>query len=516
MSTVVSQVVEQRGDRPALVDEHTTRSWPELDDRVDRIGAWLSAAVASDETVALYAGNSVEGYETLLASMFSSTTIVPVNRHFAVPELAYVLDDANSTVLVTDTDHRDRATAAARSLGRPIDIVVTDDPEHSLDMRIEGVDRLAPAAQGAGPVMFYTSGTTGRPKGVRSSAFERGGSIETVRDVGMLMCSGLGIPLDGTTLLIGPAYHSAQWALSVFPFLNGSTLVTTRRFDAEDTLRQIERHGVTNFHAVPTQFIRMLQLDEETRGTYDVSSLAVVVHGAAACPPSVKREMIDWFGPKVTEYYGATEAGFVTAITADEWLERPTSVGKPLPIFDVAVLGSDGEPRPTGEDGEIWVRSLVGNDFEYHGDEQKTAANHRGDLFTVGDIGSVDADGYVHLSDRKIDMIISGGVNIYPAEIEHALVEHPAVGAAAVIGVPNAEYGEEVKALVELAPGVEWNDATAAELDAWCRERLAGYKRPRSFERLEELPRNEAGKVLKRKLRERVTTSSAQRDAEAP
>ena len=500
MTEVLSPIVAERGEQMALADELRSLTWRELDERLDHIGGWFATAVPPDASVAIYGRNSVAWYETLLGAMVSTTVVVPVNRHFTAPEVAYVLDDAAVSLLVTDDEHVERARQAVATTGRDIEVVVVDGRD-GIDVHLEGIAPLPTDKQGVGPVMFYTSGTTGQPKGVRSTALERGSSPTVVRDVGALMCAGLGLPTDGTTLLIGPAYHSAQWALSVFPLLNGAALVTTRAFDAAACLAAIERHHITHFHAVPTQFVRMLQLPPAVRERFDLSSLGLVVHGAAPCAPSVKREMIDWLGPIVTEYYGATEAGFVSTITADEWLERPTSVGRPLPIYEVVVLDDEGERVDLGGEGELWFKSLMGNDFEYHGDPDKTASSHRDDLFTVGDVGYVDPDGYVHLSDRKIDMIISGGVNIYPAEVEAALTEHSAVAAAAVVGVPNAEFGEEVAAVLELQQGSSWSNQLEQELRSWCRQRLAGYKQPRTYHVRAELPRTETGKVLKREIR---------------
>jgi long-chain acyl-CoA synthetase len=360
--------------------------------------------------------------------------------------------------------------------------------------------------------MFYTSGTTGRPKGVRNALTSAG----MPASVWQLMTAGavdnLGLPTDGVTLLCGPAYHSAQWAFAMFPLLAGGTVVMRRRFDPAETLELIDRYRVTNVHFVPTQLLRLLRLPDEVRDRFSGESLQVVYHGAAPCPPEVKRRMIEWWGPKLVEYYGGTEGAMLATITADEWLAHPTSVGKPWPIVEVLVLRDDGSRCEVGETGTLYVRNLLGMDFEYHGDPDKTAAaHHEPGVFTLGDVGHLDDEGYLHLSDRRIDLIIAGGVNIYPAEIEGVLQGHPAVRDVAVFGVPHEEYGEEVKAAVELEDGAEASDALAAELQAFCRERLAGYKVPRSIDFEDALPRHPTGKLYKRLLRDRYWEGTGRR-----
>jgi long-chain acyl-CoA synthetase len=364
-----------------------------------------------------------------------------------------------------------------------------------------------PDDQQMGGVMFYTSGTTGRPKGVRNTAFAGGVPPEVYE----LMAAGmvnLGFPPNGRTLLCGPHYHSAQWAFSFFPMIGGSTVVIQERFVPEETLRLIDEHAITNVHLVPTQFVRLLRADEAAKAAFRGDSMELVLHGAAPCSPQVKRQMIEWWGPKVTEYYGATEGGVVSVITADEWIRKPGSVGKPMANYEVRIQPEDDEGNAIDTaaepfvPGTIHIRNMMGTDFEYLGEPDKTKDAHRvAGMFTLGDIGYFDDDGYLFLSDRKIDMIISGGVNIYPAEIEGVLAGHPAVVDAAVFGIPDDEFGEQVKAALQLAPGASWDDATAASVTAHAREHLAGYKVPRSFDIVEQMPRSEAGKLLKRELR---------------
>ena len=350
--------------------------------------------------------------------------------------------------------------------------------------------------------MFYTSGTTGQPKGVGRTT---GGPppIESLRAMADGLVSTLELPADGITLLAGPYYHSAQWAFGFQPFMAGATVVMTRRFDAAQTLRLIDEHRVTNVHLVPTQFIRLLRLDSDAKASFNGTSLVRVWHGAAPCPPQVKREMIAWWGPCIHEYYGSTEGSVVTGISSQEWLQRPASVGRATFQTDIHILREDGTPAGTGEQGTIYLDNRRGVALRYHNDPAKTQAAHHGQrLFTTGDVGWVDAQGYLYLTDRKIDMIISGGVNIYPAEIEAVLAAHPAVHDVAVIGVPDAEFGEAVKAIVQPAAGHETGDALIDALIRHCRDALAGYKVPRSIEFRDELPRTETGKLQKRLLRE--------------
>tara|TARA_B100000315_G_scaffold220664_1_gene223532 strand:- start:684 stop:1694 length:1011 start_codon:yes stop_codon:yes gene_type:complete len=316
----------------------------------------------------------------------------------------------------------------------------------------------------------------------------------------------LSLPASGTTYLCGPIYHSAQWAFSFLPLLTGSRVVMRQRFDPAIALADIDEHGVTNVHLVPTQFHRLLQLDEQTRTGFDGGSLQVVWHGAAPCPPRVKQSMIDWWGNVIAEYYGSTEGSIVTTATSEDWLTHPGTVGKASATVEVSIRDDDGNTVATGESGQIYVKNLMGSDFEYHNEPEKTASVHleRG-TFTFGDIGYLDEDGYLYLSDRKIDMIISGGVNIYPAEIEAVLVGHPRIQDAAVFGIPNEEFGEEVKAAVLLTKpaGAADQAALADDIIAHCRAHLAGYKAPRSIDFETEFPRHETGKLYKRLLRDR-------------
>ncbi|MGE0621514.1 MAG: AMP-binding protein [Pseudomonadales bacterium] len=512
MTQFPAAIAAQRGADAALIDERGETTWRDLSERTNRlVHAFRDLGLAPGDAIAVYAGNSREYYEVMLAATHAGLIYVPVNWHFSPEELAYVVADSGAKLLVTEGQFLDAAIAALARNETPtlehcVAIRAADLPAPFQDYEalLAGADGSEPANQVLGGPMFYTSGTTGRPKGVRGSTFAAGGDLALMSMIGGGLSQMLGIPTDGTTYVCGPVYHSAQWAFSFLPLIAGSRVLMRHRFDAAESLELIQKHKVTNVHLVPTQFHRFLKLDDEVRNRFDSSSLVVIWHGAAPCPPETKRRMIDWWGPVVSEYYGSTEGSIVTTISAAEWLERPGSVGKASPTVEITVRDDAGEVLPAGESGQIYVRNLMGSDFEYHNEPQKTADVHLSPgVFTFGDIGYFDADGYLYLSDRKIDMIISGGVNIYPAEIEAVLVQHPAVEDVAVFGVPNDEFGEEVKAAVKLIAGAEPGEALSAELIAFCREHLAHYKAPRSIDYEAELPRHETGKLYKRLLRDR-------------
>jgi len=494
----------------ALVDERGTITWAQFDDRVNRlINGLRDAGLQPGDTFAVMCGNQHEFFEASAASAHGGWTMVPVNWHWVADELAYVLEDSGATALIVDVRWLEVAVeACARVPSVTTRIAVTDGPLPdgfiSYEELLASASPAEPADQERGGPMFYTSGTTGFPKGVRSGLTHPGGPVSTTTGLAEVFLDLFGVPKRGVTLLCGPVYHSAQWVFSMLPLAVGSTVVMQHQFDPAALLDLIERFQVTNTHLVPTQFVRLLKLSDEVRADFDASSLVSVVHGAAPCPPEVKKAMIIWWGPKIVEYYGGTEGGFISLIGSEEWLDHRGSVGRVLPIVEVTITDDDGHPLGPNETGQIWFRSLLGNDFEYHNAPEKTAEAHLAPgVGTLGDVGFLDEDGYLYMADRKIDMIISGGVNIYPAEIEAVLVGHPKVVDAAVFGIPHDEMGEEVKAAVQLVPGVEPSSALFAELTSYAREHLAGYKVPRSIDIHPELPRNEAGKLQKRTLRDR-------------
>ncbi len=511
MARLTAAIAQRKGDVPALVDEFGELNWCSFDERINRVIHGLRAAgLNSGDTLALMCGNRREYFEVTVAAMHAGMIIVPVNWHWVGAELAYVIEDSDAVAFIVEDRYADvavEACADAQAAGCPVRIVIGD----HVPVGFEGYedvlarsDPSEPEDQTSGGPMFYTSGTTGFPKGVRSALTATGNDLAIVDLVAQASMGMLQVPTDGVTLLEGPAYHSAQWGLSVLPLLGAaSTIVMRHRFDPAELLDLVDRYQVTNMHLVPTQFIRLLKLPDDVRARFDGSSLAIVIHGAAPCPIDVKQRMLDWWGPVVMEYYGGTEGGFLTIITGEEWLARPGSLGKATAMTELLIVDDDGVPCGVGESGQIYFASRMGADFEYHKAPEKTEAAHRAPgVGTLGDIGYLDDEGYLFMSDRKIDMIISGGVNIYPAEIEGVLVGHPAVADAAVFGIPDDEMGEQVKAAVELVDGLSASDDLAAELIAFVRESLAGYKAPKTIDFEERLPRHPTGKLYKRLLRD--------------
>ena len=516
MATLTSKFAAERGTETALVDAAGATTWAALDDRVNRLVNGLRGlGLSTGDTVAIVAGNRSEWYELAMACAHGGWTYVPVNWHWVADELAYVFADAAVVAVFADGRFATEVAAALRDeRGAGVRHVVGLAHEGSVgpldeDARYVGYESLVagasadePDEQRLGGPMFYTSGTTGRPKGVRGSL---SGNADLTPDIMQLVAAGFSrwFPIPGRTLLCGPIYHSAQWAFSFLPMIAGSSVVMQHKYDSAEVLDLVDRHGVTNVHLVPTQMKRLLDLPDDVKRRFDGTSLVTVWHGAAPCPPLVKRGLIEWWGPKIVEYYGSTEGSVISTITSEEWLAKGGSVGRPVDTVEVIVVDEAGERVGVGQEGTLYFRNRMGMDFSYHNDEDKTAAAHlEPGVFTTGDVGYLDDDGYLWLSDRRIDMIISGGVNIYPAEIEGVLAVHPEVADVAVIGVPDDEFGEQVKAVVQPADGIAPSEELAARLIAHCREHLAGYKAPKSVDFVEEIPRTGTGKIQKKPLRD--------------
>lgn len=519
MGAILEPFAGELGEQTALVDERGETSWCDFDRRVNRlINALREAGLASGDTLAILCGNRREYFEAMAAATQAGWRYVPINWHWVGEEVAYVLENSEAKALIADEGCIEIAVdAVARMSGRTLRAacVIGRAAREGFAPYEELLASAAPdepEGQVLGGPMFYTSGTTGRPKGVVSTAFQLGAPIDLLKLIGKSLATNLGLPERGMTLLEGPIYHSAQWAFSFLPLSGGASVVMRQKFDPGETLELIDRYQVTNVHLVPTQFIRLLRLPEAERRSFRGDSLRVVWHGAAPCSREVKRQMIEWWGPVVNEYYGATEGAFVSTIRSEEWLRKPGSLGKPLPMVEVRVVREDGSLAGVGEEGQLYFKNKLGTDFEYHKDPEKTAAAHlEPGVYSFGDVGYLDEDGHLFMSDRKIDMIISGGVNIYPAEIEGVLVAHPKVTDAAVFGVPNEEFGEEVKAAVELVGGTTAGPELAAELIEHCRQHLAGYKAPRSIDFEASLPRHPTGKLYKRLLRDRYWKDAGRR-----
>ena len=502
-----------RDDEPAVIDASGSTSWRALDERANRLIHHLrGAGVEPGERVALVAGNRREIEEVHLACIHGGWQCVPVNWHFESEEIAFVLADSGATAVVCGSGYagmtslaldREPSVAGRSRLvmsRRPGDGPPPDGFD-SYEDALAAAPPHEPDRQMLGDVVFYTSGTTDRPKGVHQAGWEPDMPVDPARLPGGSIDE-IGIPHGGRTLLCGPHYHSAQWAFSFLPLVDGSSLVMHTRFVAERLLATIDQHRITNVHLVPTQFIRMLRASARARAAFRGDSLQVVVHGAAPCPPKVKRSMIDWLGPVVTEYYGSTEGGIVTMITSAEWLRHRGSVGRPLPGVEVRILTDSGVEAPPGREGVIHVRCRTARDFEYLNAPAHTADAHAEPGFmTVGDVGHLDDDGYLYLSDRRVDTIATRGGRVYPAEVESVLLTHPSVLDVAVFGVPDGTSGEAVTAVVELGAGVAWGPELEAELRDLARRQLTPPKRPRSYDVVANMPRTAAGKLLKRVLR---------------
>jgi long-chain acyl-CoA synthetase len=446
--------------------------------------------------------------EVYLAATSIGLYVTPINHHLVGPEIAYILSDSDAKVLVGHERFADVLTVAVAESGFPLEqaFAIGEIPGwRAYDELTAGQPTDRPARRSAGGPMHYTSGTTGRPKGVKRALPE----IDPDELAGLysmfLMLFGVQ-PEDGNVHITGsPLYHTAVLLWTANSLHMGHAVVLMDKWTPEGMLQLIERHKVTTSHMVPTQFHRILALPEEVRARYDCSSTRCMVHAAAPCPLDVKRRMIEWWGDAIMEYYAATEGGG-TIVTAKEWLERPGTVGKAWAGAEVRILDDDGNQLGPNQIGTVYM-ALAQATFEYKGDEQKTKGNRvyfpdGTAFFTVGDVGELDDDGYLFLRDRKIDMIISGGVNIYPAEIEGTFLSCPLVGDIAAFGIPNDDWGEEIKVVVEPAADRVAGPELEAALREFAEANLASYKRPKTYDFTTEMPRDPSGKLYKRKLRD--------------
>jgi long-chain acyl-CoA synthetase len=518
MAELLAPYVARNPQGRALTDDTGATTWAELQDRTNRLIDVLRAAgIVPGDRVAVHSGNRREVYEVAMACLHAGFSVVQTNWNYKRDELAFVLTDSDARVLIVDDVHADVAEAALHD-APDLELVLRlraahgNDTFASYEQALAAASPAEPANQVGGAAMFYTSGTTGRPKGVLPAGLRPGLPMRELVPMAQGVRQGLGYPEDGRTLLIGPVYHSGQWAMSVYPLICGVPVVMTRQPDPARILEIISDERITHGVFNPVDFVRMLKLPAEQREKFDGSSLVQVIHGGAPCAPEVKRQMIDWWGPILTEYYGASEGGLFALATSEDFERKPGSVGRVLPFIEARIVPDDGGTAAPGEEGLIYVRHRSGADFAYHKQPEKTAEAHlEPGLFTLGDVGYLDEEGYLYLSDRKSEVINSGSVKIYPAEIEGLLAGHPAVLDVAVLGVPNEELGEEVKAAVKLSPGYEGTPETAAELIEYAAKTLAPYKVPRSVDFFDELPRTDAGKLAKASLRERYWVGTGRR-----
>jgi long-chain acyl-CoA synthetase len=502
MAQLLADLAAGSPTRTAIADPWLSRDWATLDHRVNRwVHALRRSGLAAGDTIAIVSGNRVEVFEALLGCLHAGITVVPVNRQLTADEVGHLLADSGCRAVLADPA---AVAAVARALDRsgldcPVRLVLGAAGQpgfEPVEPALAAASDREPADQRCGSVMLYTSGTSGVPKGVVNNVFRSGQPLSTVDRLRAYAGYVLGVPAGCPALLVGPWYHSAQLYFALLPLLRGCSLLIRSRFEPAETLQLIDQARVGVCHLVPTQFVRLLRLPEPVRRGFRGDSLRRVWHGAGPCPPEIKRRMIEWWGPVFVEYYAATEGGVVTLIDSAEWLARPGSVGRAVPPTRVVVAGPDGTELPPGQVGRVFFRRSAAHDFHYHRDPDQTRAAHLAPgVYTYGELGYLDPDGYLFLTGRADHTIISGGINIYPAEVEAALLAHPAVQDAAVIGVADPEFGHRVLAVVQLVAGRLPAGAAPAELERHCRTRLAGFKVPRVWRLVDRLPRDEAGKL---------------------
>jgi long-chain acyl-CoA synthetase len=482
-------------DRVAIYDyTGQDRTFGELNANANRVARLLrDAGLRAGDSVALACSNRAEFCDVLLGVLRVGMRCTPVNWHLTGDEVGYVVKDCEAKAFFADARiSRAAETAAAQwpdlvlkvAIGGPI---AGFEPYDTSLTPLDAADIGDPVR---GYTMLYTSGTTGRPKGVFKPGVVYGAfQPEADRENDIYLCT-------------GPAYHAAPLAGNVrAPLMNGLPIVFLDRWDSEEVLRLIEARRITHSHFVPIMFQRLLALPEEVRSRFNLSSLKRINHGAAPCPPEVKRAMIEWLGPVLSEYYAGSEGGAGFTVQSKEWLTKPGTVGK-RPSPDAAKIINDaGEECTTGVAGTIYMR-VPQTGFQYYKDEKKTQASRLGDYFTLGDIGYLDDDDYLFLTGRSAETIIAGGVNIYPQEVDNELIKHPAVEDSCTIGVPHDEYGEEVRAVIQLKAGFEPSEATRAEILSFAAASLAKFKIPRGLDFVDELPRSAAGKILRNRVRE--------------
>lgn len=489
-----------------------------LQERAARAASgFRSIGIGPGDVVAVYLRNDFPFMEASAAAGLVGAYSTPVNWHNSPDEARYIFENSGAKAIII---HADLLRGIEKAIPKDVPVFVVETPPEIVSAYgLSPDDAKLPAGATswdtwlaqfppieAGPAeppgsMIYTSGTTGHPKGVRRAPPTPEQAVAWAGIIGKVMGfnATYGDPRDMVTVVTGPMYHSAPNAYGLYAFRVAANIILQPRFDAEELLQMIERHKVTHLHMVPTMFVRLLKLPDEVKRKYDLSSLRFVVHAAAPCPVHVKQAMIEWWGPVINEYYGGTETGAVVFCNSEEYLAHPGTVGKAVENAKVLVLDDNGNELARGATGEIVCRTAAIPDFTYHGDDEKRRKSEKAGLIALGDVGYFDEDGFLYLCDRAKDMVISGGVNIYPAEIEAELHKMPGVGDCAVFGIPDDEFGESLCAVVQPQPGATLSEA---DVRSFLRERVAGYKVPKKVEFRSDLPREDSGKIFKRKLRE--------------
>jgi acyl-CoA synthetase (AMP-forming)/AMP-acid ligase II len=494
---LIAKYAGSQPDRPALIEGERVVTWRQFFHTRNRLAhALASLGIGAGQHTVIYAHNSAENILASQALRALGAVAVPMNHRLTADEVVYILDNSDATaVFVGDgfLPMAERIRGAATRVKRWITLGHERRPwAEALDALLaNGTDAPPPAAT-VGGSMVYTAGTTGKPKGALRRTVD---AASLLPRLAALDC----VDPAHVHLVAGPLYHSAPGGFALYAHLVGNTVVVMRKFDAEDALHQIERHRCTTTFMAPTLLKRIVDLPAAIRARYDVSSMRSIVVAAAPCPMRVKEQVLEMFGPVLYEFYGSTELGVNTVLRPEDVLRKPGSCGTAAPGVELAVLDDDGHPAPTGTPAELFVRRYSGVFDEYYKNPTATAQTSRGEWMSVGDVAWMDAEGFVYICDRKRDMIISGGVNIYPAEIEDTLHRHPAIEDAAVFGVPDAEWGERVHAAVQLRAGMS---ATERDVMDFCRAHLADYKTPREVSFHVEFPRDSAGKLVRRVLRE--------------
>jgi long-chain acyl-CoA synthetase len=502
----------QTPDKPAYIMAATGEvvTYAQLDARSNQVAQLArSHGLQAGDAIALFMENSRAYFEIAWGAQRAGLLFACISTKLTAAEAAYIVRDCGAKLLFAS--HRLGDVAAEMLRAAPVAAAFSvDGPVSGFADYEEACAAMSPAPiadQSAGGDMLYSSGTTGRPKGVKSALVGQGLPFDAPNPLQMMAQSLYGITANSRYLSPAPLYHAAplRWCMSVHKI--GGTTVIMEKFDPESYLALIERYGITDSQLVPTMFVRMLKLPEAVRNRYSVSSLKMAIHAAAPCPVQVKEQMMAWWGPVIYEYYAGTEGNGFCTIAPQEWLQKKGSVGKAV-LGTLRVCDENGDPVPARVEGVVYFEG--GPDFAYHNAPEKTAeSRNKHGWSTLGDVGYVDEDGYLFLTDRKAFMIISGGVNVYPQEVENLLVTHPKVADAAVFGIPNEEFGEEVKAVIQPLRWTEAGDALADELLAFCRRHLSPVKCPRSIEFMEELPRHPTGKLYKRLLRDPYWTGRA-------
>lgn len=496
---------QNQPDHPAIVMARTgdITTYGELEKRANQLAhLFRSRGINKDDAIAMFVENHPRYFEVFWAAQRAGLHFVPVNSHLTADEVAYIISDSESKALITSRYMSDVATELLPLIpGAPTRFMLDDaiDGFESLEEAMAGQPETPIADEFSGSAMYYSSGTTGRPKGIKRELATQDITEGTV----LSLRTAERYEFDTTTRYLSPAplYHAAPHAYNAITIVAGGTIYIMDKFDPEEALAYVEKYKITASQWVPTMFVRMLKLPEEVRPRYDLSSHKTAIHAAAPCPVPVKREMIEWWGPILKEYYAGSEGVGSTFITSEEWLEKPGSVGKAV-LGELRIIDDEGKVLGAGEEGNVFFEG--GGKFHYHNAPEKTAEaiNAKG-WGTLGDVGYVDEDGYLFLTDRKSFMIITGGVNVYPQETENLLIGHPKVADVAVIGVPNEEFGEEVKAVVQPANWADIGPELEAELIAFARENIARVKCPRTVDFEKELPRLPTGKLYKRLLKDR-------------